>query len=243
MKTIMHPIWPLALSPDTQRRLARGGLLVLIAALPAWGLGQLGLGADMRELARLRGEAQQAREDYRDRLVQGQALAALRAQRAVLHDSLWPPPASNTASVQAQAWTETLLRDLQAAGRGQRLRFELFRPGATVTRPRHLELPFTLRVAGTYRELGAFVAALAAAPQLVVVDRLALVARGGSGGAGGEGGEAGDSARAGGGLLVLELTARAYRWTEAEMRQAGVRETGVGRVPGAQATRAMGSPR
>ena len=154
-------------SPDDWSARARGGLLLLIAVLAALVLGHLSLQSDLRTLQQLRAQAQQAREDYRSRLAQGQALAALRARRVALRDALWPQAPGEQMSFPAQAWTEALLRDIHRAGQG-RLRFELFRPGTSVTRPHHEELPFTLRVVGTYQNIAAFVAENG---RLVVVTR------------------------------------------------------------------------
>ncbi|QBK04719.1 hypothetical protein DW355_07975 [Hylemonella gracilis] len=199
-------------APQDWPWLARGGVLVLIAVLPVLVLGRLGLQSEMHMLQPLGAQAQQARDDYRSRLAQIQAMDALRERRVTLLGALWSPQAGASIPDQAQAWTETLLRDIHRVGQNPGLRFELFRPGAPVTRPHHLELPFTLRAVGTYQALGAFVAGLATLTPVVTVDRLTLVPR--TGGAGFEVG----------GLLALEVTARACRAREAHERvTAGVR--------------------
>ncbi|EYC52291.1 pilus assembly protein PilO [Hylemonella gracilis str. Niagara R] len=190
-------------APDAWPAQARGGLLLLIAVLAALLLGQLSLRSDMRLLDQLQAQARQGREDYRSRLAQSQAMVALRQQRVALHDALWSHPPGETPPVAAQAWTEALLRDIHRAGRG-RLRFELFRPGQPVTRPHHEELPFTLRALGTYPDITAFVTDLATLTPGVVLDRLMLLPRASKG-------EAGDTGAEPGGLLALDLVARASR--------------------------------
>lgn len=199
-------------SPDDWSARARGGLLLLIAVLAALVLGHLSLQSDLRTLQQLRAQAQQAREDYRSRLAQGQALAALRARRVALRDALWPQASGEQMSSPAQAWTEALLRDIHRAGQG-RLRFELFRPGTSVTRPHHEELLFTLRVVGTYQNIAAFVADLATLAQVVTLDRLMLLPRA-------SGGEIGDAGSEAVGLLALDLVARACRPLAAHERTA-----------------------
>jgi type IV pilus assembly protein PilO len=190
-------------SPDDWSARARGGLLLLIAVLAAVLLGHLSLRNDLRRLHPLQVQAEQARADYRSRLAQSQAMVALRERRLALRDTLWPPGPGERLPAPAQAWTETLLRDIHRVGQG-RLRFELFRPGTSVTRPHHEELPFTLRAVGTYQDIAAFVADLATLPQVVTLDRLMLLPRASGGEAEGAGSEAA-------GLLALDLVARACR--------------------------------
>lgn len=199
-------------SPDDWPPLARGGLLLLIAVLAAWAFGRLSLQSELRMLHQLRAQAQQGREDYRSRLAQSQAMAALRERREALRDALWPDGPVERLSAPTQAWTEALLRDLHRVGQG-RLRFELFRPGTSVTRPHHEELPFTLRVVGTYQDIAVFVADLATRAQVITLDRLMLLPRA-------SGGEAGDTTGPEPGLLVLDLVARACRPLAAHGRPA-----------------------
>ncbi|MDF3822807.1 pilus assembly protein PilP [Leptospira sp. 96542] len=189
-------------SPQHRLRRLRGGLLVLITVLPALVLGSLVQRSEMRTLDQLRVQARQAGDDHRGRLAQSQALEDLRAHRQALSDALGFRQAGESSPAQTQAWSEALLRDIHRAAQRPGLRFELFRPGAPVTRPHHVELPFTLRVIGNYRDLHAFVANVAALAQVVTVDRLTLLARGG------ETGDAGSEAT---GLLALDVVARACR--------------------------------
>lgn len=195
-------------APEDWSRWARGGLLVLIAVLPALALGRLSLQSEMRLLHQLQAQAQQAREDYRSRLARSQAMDALRERRVVLLGALWSQQPGDGIPAQAQAWTETLLQDIHRVGQRQGLRFELFRPGTPVTRPHHMELPFTLRAVGTYQGIAAFVADLARLTHVVTVDRLTLAPRTG-------GGEVGDAGSEAGGLLALDVMARACRTLEA----------------------------
>jgi type IV pilus assembly protein PilO len=199
-------------SPDDWSARARGGLLLLIAVLAALLLGHLSLRNDLRMLHPLQVQAEQARADYRSRLAQSQAMVALRERRVALRDALWPPGPGERLPAPAQAWTETLLRDIHRVGQG-RLRFELFRPGTSLKRPHHEELPFTLRAVGTYQNIAAFVADLATLPQVVTLDRLMLLPRASGGEAEGAGSEAS-------GLLALDLVARACRPLAAPERRA-----------------------
>ena len=52
---------------------------------------------------------------------------------------------------------DALLLDINQAGLGRGLQFELFRPASgEVTREFYAELPITLKATGTYHDMGAF---------------------------------------------------------------------------------------
>ena len=56
-----------------------------------------------------------------------------------------------------KAEMDALLTDINQAGLGRGLQFELFRPaGAEITREFYAELPITVKVTGTYHDMGAF---------------------------------------------------------------------------------------
>lgn len=191
-------------TPAEWPRAARWSLLALIAALPLVLPACLGLNDDARAWHQLQAQARQAREDYRGGLARQQAMDLARERRDALGRALWSRRPGEGAPMPEQGWTESLLRDIHRTGEGRAVRFELFRPGPPATRPHHVELPFTLRVVGSYRDLTAFAAVLAALSPAVVVDRLTLAARSSAGPTGDTGSEAG-------GLLTMDVAARALR--------------------------------
>ncbi|GAB4168929.1 MAG: type 4a pilus biogenesis protein PilO [Rhodocyclaceae bacterium] len=69
---------------------------------------------------------------------------------------------------------EGLLVDINQAGLGQGLHFELFRPGAEAMKDFYAELPITIRVTGNYHDLGAFVGDVAKLPRIVLLGELGL---------------------------------------------------------------------
>ncbi|MFO6419957.1 type 4a pilus biogenesis protein PilO [Hylemonella sp. W303a] len=196
--------WAGSTPPAEWPRAARWGVLALVAALPLALPACLGLNDDARVWHQLQAQAQQARDDYRGGLARKQAMDLAREHRDALGRALWSWRPGDAAPPPEPGWTESLLRDIHQTAQGPAVRLELFRPGPPVTRPHHVELPFTLRVVGTYRELAAFAAALAVLNQAVVVDRLTLAARSGAG-------PSGDTTAEARGLLTLDLAARAVR--------------------------------
>jgi type IV pilus assembly protein PilO len=66
-----------------------------------------------------------------------------------------------------KAEMEALLIDINQAGLGRGLQFELFKPGKETTRDFYAELPITLKITGSYHDLGAFSADVAKLSRIV----------------------------------------------------------------------------
>lgn len=71
---------------------------------------------------------------------------------------------------------ESLLADINQAGLGRGLQFELFKPGAEVTKDFYAELPIAVRVTGSYHDLGEFVGDVAQMPRIVTLNDVAIEA-------------------------------------------------------------------
>lgn len=72
---------------------------------------------------------------------------------------------------------EALLVDINQAGLGRGLQFELFRPGAETMRDFYAELPIAVRVTGSYHDLGAFSGDIAKMPRIVALGEIAVGTR------------------------------------------------------------------
>ncbi len=66
----------------------------------------------------------------------------------------------------------SLLDGVTLAGRSRGLEFELFQPLPEVNRNFYAKIPVTLKVVGTYDEIGQFAAAVAAMPRIVTISGL-----------------------------------------------------------------------
>jgi type IV pilus assembly protein PilO len=73
-----------------------------------------------------------------------------------------------------KAEMESLLVDINQAGLGRGLQFELFRPGTEVMRDFYAELPITVRVTGSYHDLGAFAGDVAKMPRIVTLKEMGV---------------------------------------------------------------------
>lgn len=73
-----------------------------------------------------------------------------------------------------KAEMESLLVDINQAGLGRGLQFDLFRPGTEVMRDFYAELPITVRVTGSYHDLGAFAGDVAKMPRIVTLNEMGI---------------------------------------------------------------------
>jgi len=92
---------------------------------------------------------------------------------------------------------DALLVDINQAGLGRGLQFELFRPGQTSLKDYYAELPISVRVSGRYHDLGAFAGDIANLPRIVTLNNLNLTAQRD-------------------GVLALDATAKTYRYLDDE---------------------------
>jgi len=74
-----------------------------------------------------------------------------------------------------KAEMEALLIDINQAGLGRGLQFELFKPGRETARDFYAELPITLKITGSYHDLGAFAADVAKLSRIVSLTNLAVL--------------------------------------------------------------------
>ena len=72
---------------------------------------------------------------------------------------------------------EALLTDINQAGLGRGLQFELFRPAPAETRSEfYAELPITIKLGGNYHDIGAFASDISQLSRIVTLNDIALSA-------------------------------------------------------------------
>ena len=104
-----------------------------------------------------------------------------------------------------------LLVDVSQTGLASGLEFELFKLQAENPQEFYAELPISIRVIGAYHEFGDFVSGVAALPRIVTLHNISINQRG----------KADDS------LLVMDMTAKTYRYLEeSERPQEGGKKAG-----------------
>lgn len=103
---------------------------------------------------------------------------------------------------------DALLTDINQAGLGRGLQFELFKPAASETqRDFYAELPITVKLTGTYHDIGAFASDIGKLPRIVTLNDIEL-APGKATGI--------KTTGKGGDTLVLNATAKTFRYLDEE---------------------------
>lgn len=111
------------------------------------------------------------REEYRVKLGKAINLEALKKQR----EQVLQHVTQLERQLPSKAEMEALLSDINQAGLGRNLQFELFRPGLVGVKGYYAEQPIALRVSGRYRDIGGFVGDIANLARIVTLNNLTLL--------------------------------------------------------------------
>ncbi len=123
------------------------------------------------ELARDRVKEQDLRTAFLDKKKQAVNLEAYRKQLAEIEESF----GEMLKQLPNKSEMEALLTDINQAGLGRGLQFELFRPAPAETRSEfYAELPITIKLAGNYHDIGAFASDISQLSRIVTLNDIAL---------------------------------------------------------------------
>ncbi len=148
------------------------------------------------ELEVLRGKEPQLKTTYKDRLGQAVNLSEYRKQKLQVQEYV----TQLEKQLPGKAEMDALLSDINQAGLGRGLQFELFRPGQMQIKDYYAELPIAIRVSGRYHDVGSFAADVANLSRIVTLQNMNITPIG---------------ARDASGNLAMEATARTYRYLDA----------------------------
>ena len=76
----------------------------------------------------------------------------------------------------SKAEMESLLIDINQAGLGRGLQFDLFKPGNEVAKDFYAEMPITIKLQGSYQDLGAFTGDIAKLSRIVTLNDVDIAA-------------------------------------------------------------------
>lgn len=93
---------------------------------------------------------------------------------------------------------ESLLIEVNQAGLGRGLQFELFKPEQEQIKDFYAELPITVKINGSYHDFGAFAADIAKLPRIVTLNNLSI------------------APIKEGGVLTLDATTKTFRYLDEE---------------------------
>lgn len=110
------------------------------------------------------------REDFKKKLAQAANLDALKKQREQVQQYV----TQLEKQLPSKAEMDALLSDINQAGLGRSLQFELFRPGQVSVKDYYAELPIAIKVTGRYHDIGAFAADIANLSRIVTLNNIAI---------------------------------------------------------------------
>ena len=113
------------------------------------------------------------RDDYKVKLTKAVNLDALKKQR----EQVLQYVTQLEKQLPSKAEMDALLSDINQAGLGRSLQFDLFRPGQVVVRDYYAELPISLRVTGRYHDIGAFASDISNLSRIVTLNNLLVSPR------------------------------------------------------------------
>ena len=153
--------WPIA--PRIAAVLAIVALVILAGWYFYWS-------DQLDELQRGENDEVQLKAQYKDKLQQAINLEPLKKQKELVTQYV----ARLEKQLPSKAEMDALLSDINQAGIGRGLQFELFRPGQVSVRDYYAELPINIRLTGSYHDIAAFTSDIASLPRIVTLNNLSI---------------------------------------------------------------------
>jgi len=179
--------------PSNWPALPRYLMFVAISALVVVILWFLWLNTSEEQLATEQATEVTLREEYKVKLGKAVNLEALKKQR----EQVLQYVTQLEKQLPSKAEMDALLSDINQAGLGRSLQFDLFRPGQVTVKDYYAELPIAVRVTGRYHDIGAFASDIANLSRIVTLNNLTIL----------PGKE---------GTLAMDATAKTFRYLDAD---------------------------
>lgn len=177
--------WPLV-----PRIVILAGMFLALIAAAAW----FGWQVQYEELDAKRQEEVKLKDDWLAKKKQAVNLDAYRNQLVEIERSF----GALLKQLPNAAEMESLLVDINQAGLGRGLQFELFKPGTEVVKDFYAELPITVNLSGSYHDFGSFAGDIAKLPRIVTLNDINVTQ-----------GKTGE-------VLALATTAKTFRYLDEE---------------------------
>ena len=133
------------------------------------------------------------REDYKVKLTKAVTLEVLKKQREQVQQYV----TQLEKQLPSKAEMDALLSDINQAGLGRSLQFDLFKPGAIAVKQYYAELPIAIKVTGRYHDIGSFASDIANLSRIVTLNNLSITPRQDN-------------------TLALDTTAKTFRYLDAD---------------------------
>jgi len=184
--------------PSVWPALPKSALYLATVAVVVFGLWFALISSYQEELDTEMAKEQTLREEYKRKLSQAVNLDALKKQREQVQQYV----TQLEKQLPSKAEMDALLSDINQAGLGRSLQFELFRPGQVVIKDYYAELPIAVKVTGRYHDIGSFASDVAHLSRIVTLGNLSVGPV--------------NARDAKDGMLSMEATAKTYRYLDAD---------------------------
>jgi type IV pilus assembly protein PilO len=189
--------------PSAWPSLPRYALCLAVTALVLAGLWFVWLTNSNDELESERAKEVALKVDYQKKVAQAANLDLLKKQREQVQQYV----TLLEKQLPSKAEMDALLSDINQAGLGRSLQFELFRPGTVSVKDYYAELPIAVRVTGRYHDMGAFAADVASLSRIVTLNNVTVTPQKDKD------------------VLTMDATARTFRYLDEDERAAQKRAT------------------
>jgi len=143
------------------------------------------------------------RADYKTKLTKAVNLDVLKKQREQVQQYV----TQLEKQLPSKSEMDALLSDINQAGLGRSLQFDLFRPGQVAVKEYYAELPITIKVNGRYHDIGSFASDVANLSRIVTLNNLSITPKAD-------------------GTLVMDATAKTFRYLDSDEIAAQRKATG-----------------
>lgn len=167
------------------------GIFLALLLMAGW----FGWQGQLEELETKQREEEKFKEEWLNKKKQAVNLEEYRNQLAEMERSF----GALLKQLPNAAEMESLLIDINQAGLGRGLQFELFKPGSESVKDFYAELPITINVTGAYHDFGAFAGDIAKLPRIVTLNDIGIAPTG----------KAGE-------VLMMTTTAKTFRYLDEE---------------------------
>lgn len=178
---------------------------VLLAAvfLVLLGLGYYFLwGPALEALDTAKAKEQELRQVFLDKKSQAINLAGYKQQMVEIEKTF----GALLKQLPDKSQMDGLLTDINQAGLGRGLEFELFKPGQETQAEFYAEMPISIKVIGSYDDLGAFATDISKLSRIVTLNDISIAS-----------GNKDPAAKPGASdVLIMEATAKTYRYLDSD---------------------------
>lgn len=133
------------------------------------------------------------RTDYKTKLTKAVNLDVLKKQREQVQQYV----TQLEKQLPSKSEMDALLSDINQAGLGRSLQFDLFRPGQVAVKEYYAELPITIKVSGRYHDIGSFASDIANLSRIVTLNNLSIAPKAD-------------------GTLTMDSTAKTFRYLDSD---------------------------